>query len=111
MGIMNCCAKCGAVVCACGFAATLMVSVLGGSKPPPPRVVGPIVAQLSSTISTTIPTVSFLDVSDQITGKWCSAVLVDKQKQRELAYSIAYPAGAVGDVSPWLYYTLAAKVA
>jgi hypothetical protein len=80
-----------------------MVSVLGGGKPPPPRVVGPIVAQLSGTISTMIPTIPYLEVPDQITGKGYSAAWADKQKQRVLAYSTEYPAGAQSALSPWVY--------
>jgi hypothetical protein len=88
MGIMDSCAKCGAFVCACGFVATLVVSSFWDTKPPPSRVLGPIAAQFTGTIGTTIlPTMPYLEVSDQITGKVYSAVWLDRQKQRELAYS------------------------
>src|SRR5690242_19692941 len=78
---INSCTKCGAVVCACGFAATLFVSVFGSGKPPP-RAVGPIAAQLTavttlSAVSTSLISGSssaFLTVHDQINGKVYSAV-------------------------------------
>jgi hypothetical protein len=73
---INTCAKCGAVVCACGFAATLAVAVLGGGKPPPPRVVGPIAAQFTpltpGTLGLSTPQ-AFLAVADEINGKVYSA--------------------------------------
>jgi hypothetical protein len=86
MGIMNACRKCGEPVCACGFAATLAVSVLEGGNPPP-RVVGPILAQLTGTVGTMLPSVPFVEVSDQITGKLYSAPWLHKQKQRVTEYS------------------------
>jgi hypothetical protein len=77
------CAKCGAVICACGFAVTLAVSVFGDGKPPPSRVVGPIVAQLPGSM---IPTIPFVEVADQVTGKMYSAAWLEKAKQRERVY-------------------------
>lgn len=88
MRVMNACRKCGAAVCACGFAATLAVSVLAGGNPPPPRVVGPILAQLNGSVGTMLPSVY---VSDQITGTMYSAAWLDQQKQRKMIYSANPP--------------------
>src|ERR1700730_161092 len=100
MGIMKVCPKCSAVACICGFVATVVVSLSGDSKPPPPRVVGPIVAPLATgTITTTMGTY-FLTVPDENTGKEYSAVWSDKQRQRELAYSTASIAGSLDGLSP-----------
>jgi hypothetical protein len=98
---INSCAKCGGVVCACGFAATLFVSVFGGGQQPPPRAVGPIAAQLTaaSGVSTSLTSGSwsaFLTVHDQINGKAYSAVWSDKQQQREVG---SPPASMVGSIT------------
>jgi hypothetical protein len=90
MSIKSCCGKCGAFVCACGFAATLTVAVLAGGKPPPSRAVAPIVAQFtpaattSATVGVSAPAV--LIVANQIAGNVYSGVRSEKQ-QRGLAAS------------------------
>jgi hypothetical protein len=89
MGIMNTCAKCGAVICACGFPATLAVFVLGGGQPPPSRAAAAIASATTSTILTTtvstggVNATAFLTVPDQITGKVYSAVWPEAKHQRE----------------------------
>jgi hypothetical protein len=67
------------------------VSVLAGGNPPPPRVVGPILAQVTGTVGTMLPSVHYLEVSDQIIGKMYSAAWSDQQKQRIKKYSANPP--------------------
>jgi len=83
--IMGLCRKCGGFVCLCGFMATLSVSVANGGNPPPPRVVGPIVAQLATSTMTTTRT--WVATVDEITGKQYSTVY-DEQRERAQAYDL-----------------------
>ena len=84
MGIMSC-AKCGGVVCVCGFLATLAVAIFGGGNPPPARAASALASVMTSSASTTV---SFstgsvvLSVHDQITGALRTAVWPQTQQEQ-----------------------------
>jgi hypothetical protein len=103
------CQKCTAAVCLCGFLATAAVAVGGDGNLPPPRVFAPILAQMTATVGTMVPTIPFVEVSDQTTGKLYSAVWSDKQRTRATAYD-ANP-GALDLVSTSMFGSLGSEVA
>src|SRR5437762_9258663 len=83
MGIMNSCMRCGGVVCACGFLATLAVAISGGGNPPPARAASALASVMTSSASTSV---SFsngwavLSVHDQITGASRTAPLTQQEQ-------------------------------
>jgi hypothetical protein len=99
VGIMNSCAKCGAVVCACGFAATLEMFVLGGGEPPPDHAAAPLASAPPIAVGPTGPAgTHFLNMPDQISG-WDNLVVWPGGKERGAAFGPTGPTGSHREVA------------